>query len=279
MSSDIRFISANGARLAYQVYGEGSDKPPAVFVHGYGGRSTGEGYAELLNALAAHFTVYALDLRGHGGSAGEVEGWSLAAVADDVAAVARELRLNDPLYIGHSIGAFTGLFSETRHPGTFAGLCLITTALPDGAVGTSPEAGQFLTAYGRDRNAIFGMFAPMYVHGGVGADDVDSMVLVDPRVHEQFFADYPTVNIVKDIQAIGIPVLMLNGAKDVVASPAAQHAAALTLPNCKEVTFTTEGHMLPRESGALAAREIIAFWASRPSADHRSRETGIGPRP
>ncbi|MBU1377052.1 MAG: alpha/beta hydrolase [Alphaproteobacteria bacterium] len=260
MTQQLRYVTANGARLAYQIHGEGSGRPSAIFVHGYSGRSTGDAYADLLPALAQVFTVYALDLRGHGASASEFEGWSLAALADDVAAVARELGLVGALYIGHSIGGFTGLFCEVRHPGTFSAMCLLTTAGAGGAGHADPNVGKLLIEQGRDPEAMRGNFAPMYVHGGDGAANVEAILLVDRSVHEAFFADYPTRVISNEIRDIDIPVLVLNGAKDIVVPLAEQHATALALPHCKEVTYMTEGHMLPRESGKLAAREIINFW-------------------
>lgn len=261
MSSQLRYVSANGIRLAYQVHSEGSGKPPALLVHGYSGRATGEdSYPDLLAGLAEEFTVYALDMRGFGASASEVEGWSLAAIADDVAAVTRELGLVGALYIGHSIGGFTGLFCEVRHPGTFSAMCLLTTASAGGAGHANPETGKLLIEHGRDPEAMRGNFAPMYVHGGDGSVNVESVLLVDRRVHEAFFADYPTRVISTEIRDIDIPVLVLNGALDSVVPLAQQHLTALALPRCKEVIYMTEGHMLPRESGRLAAREIISFW-------------------
>lgn len=260
MISELRYVSANGVRLGYEVHSEGSGRPPAVFAHGYSGRSTGETYPQLLRALAEEFTVYALDLRGHGASAAEVDGWSIAAVADDVAAVVRALGLDRPLYIGHSMGGFTGMYCEIRHPGVFSALCLLATAGAGGGGHAAPEVGQLMIEHGRNREILQGAFAPMYVHGDDGSANVETVVLIDRRVHEAYFGEYPNLSILDQVGRIEAPVLVLNGALDNVVPVSEQHITALALPNCKEVTFTTEGHMLPRESGALTAREVIAFW-------------------
>jgi pimeloyl-ACP methyl ester carboxylesterase len=261
MTSDIRYVTANGARLGYQVHAEGSGRPAALFVHGYSGRSTGDvAYSDLLQRLSEAFTVYALDLRGHGASASEVDGWSMTAVADDVAAAVRELGLHEPLYIGHSMGGFTGLYCEVRHPGTFSALCLVATAAAGGGDHADPAVGELMVAHGRNREILKGAFAPMYVHGGDGAANVETLVLIEPRVHQAYFAEYPRLSILEEIRNVQAPVLVLNGALDNVVPLAEQHRTALALPHAKEVIFTTEGHMLPRESADLAAREIIAFW-------------------
>lgn len=261
MRSEIRYVVVNGIRLGYQVHSEGSGKPPVVFVHGYSGRSTGDGsYPALLPALAEQFTVYALDLRGHGASASQVEGFSMTAVADDVAAVVQELRLTGALYIGHSFGGFTGMYCEVRHPGSFSAMCLLTAGPAGGGGFAGPEAGKFLIEHGNDRAALQAAFAAMYVHGGDGSANVDAALMMDLSVHRAYFPEWVRLSILDDIRDIRIPVLMLSGALDNVVPLSSLHETALALPLCKEVIFTTEGHMMSRESGELVAREILAFW-------------------
>jgi pimeloyl-ACP methyl ester carboxylesterase len=116
-------ISLNGVELGYCTLGAGPNKPPLVFVHGAFLRSTAGPYEELLQLLAQHYTVHALDLRGCGASARAVEGWTFEAVANDIVAFSRALGLHRPVYVGHSLGAFIGLFAEIRHPGAFSALC------------------------------------------------------------------------------------------------------------------------------------------------------------
>ncbi len=261
MRSDIRHVTVNAARLGYQVHSEGSGKPPAVFVHGYSGRATGDGaYPALLPALAEHFTVYAIDLRGHGASAAEIEGFSMTAVADDVGVLVRELGLVGALYIGHSFGGFTGMYCEVRHPGSFSALCLLTSGPAGGGGFAGPEAGKFLIEHGNDREALRAAFAAMYVHGGDGSANVEAALMMDLSVHRAYFPEWVRLSILDDVRRIRVPVLMLNGALDNVVPLSSLHETALALRLCKEVTFMTEGHMLPRESGGLVAREILAFW-------------------
>lgn len=261
MTSELRFVSANGARLGYQAHGEGAGKPAAVFVHGYSGRSTGpDAYPDLLGALAQTFTVYALDLRGHGASASEIEGWSMSAVADDIPAVLEALGLVAPLYIGHSMGGFTGMYSAVRHPGVFSGLCLLATASAAGGGHADPAVGQLMVEHGRNAEVLKAALGPMYVRGGDSSPHIAALGLMDPSVHAAYFAEYPELGILEEVRNIDVPALVLSGALDNVVPLAEQHLTALALRLCKEVTYTTEGHMLPLESGAMTAREIIAFW-------------------
>ena len=64
-----------------------------VFLHGYALRSTGAIYSKLFRALEPHFDIYALDMRGHGGSATSNAVWSQATIADDVAAFTQAMNL------------------------------------------------------------------------------------------------------------------------------------------------------------------------------------------
>jgi len=259
----IQTIDINGAALAYRVHARTPGAPPLVFAHGYAMRSTGEAYADLLEALAQAFTVHALDLRGHGGSAGAVEGWSLEALADDVVAFARALGLADAVYVGHSIGGFTGLHAAIRHPGVFRALCLLATAPGVGGRSNPAGIGELFIAQGRDRDAMRQAFAPMYLRAGPEAVDLaaESVGEMDPAVHRAFFSSFADFSLTDRLPQISVPVLLVNGLRDVVVPPDEQHATALALPLCKEINLSTEGHMLPMEAPALVAREITAFCA------------------
>ena len=47
----VKTISLNGGELGYSANRSGPDRPPLVFAHGYGMRSTGSLYRELLDLL------------------------------------------------------------------------------------------------------------------------------------------------------------------------------------------------------------------------------------
>ena len=62
------YIQLNGQILYYEKYGEGQ---PFLLVHGNG--ETHEIFDVLIPELAEHYTVYAIDSRGHGLSASPKE--------------------------------------------------------------------------------------------------------------------------------------------------------------------------------------------------------------
>lgn len=258
--SEMQYVEVNGARLAYEHRAGSGQRTPLVFVHGYALRSSGPIYDELLAPLQEQFDIYALDMRGHGGSAPSFDSWSQAIVADDVAAFVEALGLRGAALAGHSLGGFTGMYAQLRHPGTFSVLCLLATAVASG--GAAPAGLEtYFTEHGRDHAQMREIFATMYrrPNDRMLQMAADAVGLVSPAVHQAFYPNYAHVAIADRLAEIDIPVLLVSGGKDNVVAPAEQHKTALGLSKHKEVTFSGEGHMLPLEAAATTAREIISF--------------------
>lgn len=99
--------SEDGTPIAYRRGGKG---PPLVLIHG-----TAADHARwnpALPALEEHFTVYAVDRRGRGGS-GDALAYSLEREFGDVAAVVNSISGRVDL-LGHSYGAICALESVRR---------------------------------------------------------------------------------------------------------------------------------------------------------------------
>jgi pimeloyl-ACP methyl ester carboxylesterase len=259
-TSTVRFVEINGARLAYQQHTGGGDRQLLIFSHGYGLRGTGAIYAPLIEQLTPHFDVYALDVRGHGASASSFANWSQTTIADDLAAFVSKLGLRGAVYAGHSLGGFTGLFAQIRHPGTFSALCLLATAAAGGNDAPASVEDAFVRD-GRDDAKIRLAFRPLYMRPQ--PNDIrlaaEAVTLLDPAVHEAFYPNYGRNTITERLRDIDIPVLLINGAKDNVVSPVEQHKTAAGLRRSKEVILSGEGHMLPIEVPSTVARDMINF--------------------
>ena len=110
------FINTNGIRLHYTRTGglQGSRKSPLVLAHGV--TDDGLCWSPLAAALADRYDVIMVDARGHGYSDAPLEGYGPLEQADDLAGLIRELDLNHPFILGHSMGAMTTLVLAARHP-------------------------------------------------------------------------------------------------------------------------------------------------------------------
>jgi pimeloyl-ACP methyl ester carboxylesterase len=99
--------SKDGTMIAYQRSGVG---PPLVLVHGTTADHTR--WTPILPGLEQHFSVYALDRRGRGGS-GDAEQYAIEREFEDIVAVVNSIV--DPVFLlGHSYGALCSLEAVRR---------------------------------------------------------------------------------------------------------------------------------------------------------------------
>jgi 3-oxoadipate enol-lactonase len=104
------FIDLGGARHHYVSKGEG---PPVVLLHGLGGSL--HVWHGVIENLALHHHVVALDLRGHGrsGAGGQL---SIGGWTDDVAALLSALELPAVTLVGHSMSTLVAQQLAIRKP-------------------------------------------------------------------------------------------------------------------------------------------------------------------
>ncbi len=96
-------VEVNGEQLEFVQKGEGA---PVVLLHGIG--ASADLWFEIANSLGDAYTVYAINLRGHGGSScnGEL---SVNALTGDIKAAAEALGLKSFHLVGVSLGAAVAL--------------------------------------------------------------------------------------------------------------------------------------------------------------------------
>lgn len=105
--------------------------PKALFLHANG--FSGFTYNDLLSRVAAHNTVLAIDLRGHGqtnlpANPADLQDWQV--YTDDVIAVIEALDLSQPITIsGHSMGGAIALYSAAQRPDLAASAIVIEPVL------------------------------------------------------------------------------------------------------------------------------------------------------
>jgi len=110
----------NGVGLAYAVAGD-AGLPPAVLLHALGEDSNAWG--TVLEALTPRCRVYAVDLRGHGGSS-QPGDYSLELMRSDVLGFLRTLKLEEVTLVGHSLGAAVAYLVAEAEPGRVRQLVL-----------------------------------------------------------------------------------------------------------------------------------------------------------
>ncbi len=124
-------LAAVGNKLTVQVAGtpvevfSGGSGPPLLFLHGGGGFGT---FDPTSGPIAEHHTVYAPSLPGFYGT--PRPGWlySVTDLAHFVLELARELRLDDYVLAGHSIGGWVAAEMAAMGGSDIKGLILINAA-------------------------------------------------------------------------------------------------------------------------------------------------------
>src|SRR3712207_2378887 len=120
-----RTVDSKGVRLA--VRDSGSEGEPVVLVHGLGfGQHTWDRMVPRLSPGALRVVTY--NQRGHGAS-GASDDYSPPASGEDLAAAMGEQGLEEPILVGHSLGATIALEHAAAHGGC-AGVVCVDGGLP-----------------------------------------------------------------------------------------------------------------------------------------------------
>ncbi len=120
-----RFATVNGIRMHYLIAGKGS---PIVLLHGYA--ETSHMWRPLIAKLAATHTVIAPDLRGFGDTDAPAEGYTKAAMAQDVHALLQALKIDRIRLVGHDIGLMVAYAYAAQYPAEVERLVLMDAFLP-----------------------------------------------------------------------------------------------------------------------------------------------------
>jgi pimeloyl-ACP methyl ester carboxylesterase len=120
-----RTADSDGVRLA--IRDSGGEGKAVVLVHGLGfGQRSWDRVAPRLSASGLRVVTY--DQRGHGAS-DVSEDYPPSAFDEDLMAVLGELELEDPILVGHSLGATIALEHAASHRGC-AGVVCVDGGLP-----------------------------------------------------------------------------------------------------------------------------------------------------
>jgi len=231
-----------------------ANRPAIIAVHGAGGGAWL--WRKLRDALADKASLLAVDLPGHGDSEGEGAS-SVAEYSETVREISKNLSLEKPFVMGHSMGGAVAMDWAVKHPEEPGGLLLVAT----GARLRVLEA--ILDSILRDYDGyIEGQLRMAFA--SPPAEDVAEMLRqgskkVDPRVAHTDFKACDAFDLMEDIPKINAKTLVLCGDKDIMTPPKYGQFLAKNIPGAKLATIENSGHMIPLEKPVEAAAAIASM--------------------
>lgn len=253
--------------------------PCVVFIHGAQNDHSVWG---LQSRWFAHhgFAVLAVDLPGHGRSAGEPLP-SIEDLADWIELLLEKvMRSGIPLrdgagdtvkcvsLVGHSMGSLTALECASRHPARIARIALVGTAVP------MPVSDALLGA-AKDKEPKAISMINTWSHsprGTVGGNTVPGMWLLgasrrlmerqQPGVlHNDLAACNAYTHGMDAAAALTCPALIISGSKDMMTHPKAAAKLAAAIKDVRSVRLDSAGHALMAEQPDAVLDALRGFIA------------------
>jgi pyruvate dehydrogenase E2 component (dihydrolipoyllysine-residue acetyltransferase) len=259
-------VQVRAQSLCYLKRGEG--KEAALLIHGFGGDLNNWLFNQ--EALADGLAVYALDLRGHGGSSKQVGIGTLHEFVEDVRGFVDALGLQKVHLVGHSMGGAVALQFALTDPVRVSSLVLIASA------GLGPEIdGGYIEGFisaGR-RKDLLPQIEKLFADRKLVTRQLIENVLKFKRmdgvesslraIASQFCPNGHQALILRDqVSALAMPAYVLWGAEDRILPVA--HARNLPGNLTVEVLFNS-GHMVQMEAATKVNRSIAEFWRGLPA--------------
>jgi pimeloyl-ACP methyl ester carboxylesterase len=261
------FADANGARLYYEVYGEGE---PLLLIMGLGANHLA--WTAQIPVYAREFRVIVFDNRGTGQSDfPEGADCTIPLLADDTAALLDFLGVDAAHVYGVSMGGMIAQELALRHPDKVRSLILGAT-WPGGphAVAPEPEVLQALVDQGAAVDRVVSpalldvLFSPDYLaeHGSELLQRFQRMGDYPPTSPEAYAAQlraiarYDTYDRLPDIAA---PTLVLHGTDDPLLPVGNARILAERIPGAKLVLFEGARHAYLLEKQAEADAAVLDF--------------------
>lgn len=275
------FAPADGVHI--RIHHLGGDGPPLLCVHatGFHGRI----WEPFVPRLREHFSVIALDQRGHGDSDKPDGGYQWARFGDDALAVVDHLGLEHPAGLGHSAGAAALIFAETNRPGTFSRLVLMDpTTLPSEFRALTAHLENPMAAQARKRRAVWDSpeqmiarlrngtplsgwreeFLKAYaIYGTSPRDDGTVELKCPPAIEAQIYAEAGSNDGWERLARLDCPTLLLTGDDSPMWSGGRNLEALERLPSGRAVTIRG-GHFFPMENPDDTLAEVLPFLLDGP---------------
>ncbi|MGB9329135.1 MAG: alpha/beta hydrolase [Steroidobacteraceae bacterium] len=259
-------LSPDNVHIEYRVLGHG--EPAVILIHGWA--CDANYWNEQFDALKSRYTVVAVNLAGHGGSASNRTDWSIANYAADVAAVARQLPNPRLVLVGHAMGATVALAATPLIGSRVIGIIAVDALRSVGQPPLAPrEVEQRVAPFradfvGETRKLVSESLFPRNANRVLVQKVAYDMSLEPPAVAVPSLQALLSLDLAALLPAIHVPVYAINS--DLLPTDAAR--IRKSIPNFTLDVLDHSGHFLMLEDPArfnpLLMKDLAAL-AAQPS--------------
>lgn len=228
-----KYLKLKDTDLYYEVYGDGE---PLVLLHGNSGSI--KDYYQQIPVLSKQYKVIVMDTRGQGKSKdASKKDFTYKLFADDVKALADDLKLDKINIVGWSDGGNTGLEFALKYPERLNKLVTIgANAFPEGVE-------EKLIERFTNQMTQLNQLAPAETFN---ERRLLKIMLTEPNINKN------------DLNKIKSPVLVIAGDRDVIK---ADHTEFISkqIPNGEKKIYKDTTHMVPYERPDELNADILSF--------------------
>jgi sigma-B regulation protein RsbQ len=225
-----------------------------IFAHGFG--CDQNMWRFVAPAFESEFRTVLFDHVGAGGSdlaAYEPAKYAtLSGYADDLVEIARELRLQDAVFVGHSVSAMIGVLASLSAPDLFKSLVLIGPSPryidDEGYVGgfSAKQIAELLDFLSDNYMGWSAAMAPTIMGNAdrpeLGEELANSFCRTDPEIAKAFARVTFMSDNRCDLPKVTIPSLILQCSEDVIAPREVGEYVHRNTPHSKLVLMRATGH-------------------------------------
>jgi len=227
-----KYAVVNGLKMYYEVHGSGK---PLLLLHGAFG--TADGWAPVLPTLEKNHQVIIVEMQGHGHTADRDAALSYEQMADDAAALLKELKIDKADVFGYSLGGGAALALAIRHPESVGKLAVLGTTAGSTKETFYPDVFKQFDLMNPET------FAPPELkdpYDKVAPDPKKWPVLVSKvKTFAQNFKGFSEAQ----VRSIKAPTLIMVGDRDAVTTEHAVHMQRL-IGNSQLAVFPNADHFL-----------------------------------
>jgi pimeloyl-ACP methyl ester carboxylesterase len=229
-----------------------------------------EAWTFQLDGLADRYRLTAFDNRGAGRSPLPPEGFTVADMADDAAALLRALGIERAHVAGFSGGSVTAQELALRHPELVRSLILVSTwGRSDAYLGALTGAWTWLPAVAPSERAMLeAFFVWIYTprahnDGTVGQIIDEALAFPHPQSPEAFRRQldaWAAHDALDRLHRITASTLVIAGELDIATPPRFGRAVAERIPGAELVVLAGEAHQPFQESPEAFNTLVDEFW-------------------